>query len=97
MSGKTSPYRRKELKFPMDCLALCFECRSLKLVAWCSRICYNCSRLQLPKHLLYAYPFIMSYKHTISSNLGAAKISCSLEAAFPVVVYAASLEQYKPE
>ena len=39
----------------------------------------------------------MAYKHNISSNLGAAKISCSLEAAFPVVVYAASLEQYKPE
>lgn len=39
----------------------------------------------------------MAYKHNISSNLGAAKISCSLEAAFPVVVYAASLEQYKLE
>lgn len=39
----------------------------------------------------------MAYKHNISSNLGAAKISHSLEAAFLVVVYAASLEQYKPE
>lgn len=97
MSGKTSPYRRKGLKFPMDCLASCFECCSLKLVAWCSHICYNCSRLQLPKHLLYAYPFIMAYKHNISSNVRAAKISHSLDGAFPLVVYEASLEQYKPE
>lgn len=39
----------------------------------------------------------MAYKHNISSNLGAPKISCSLEAAFPIVVHAAPLEQYKPE
>lgn len=39
----------------------------------------------------------MAYKHNISSNLGAAKISYSLEVAFPVVVYAALLEQYKQE
>lgn len=39
----------------------------------------------------------MAYKHNISSNLGAAKISHSLEAASPVVVYATSLEQYKPK
>lgn len=38
----------------------------------------------------------MASKHNVSSNLGAAEISCSLEVAFPVVVYAASLEQHKP-
>lgn len=38
----------------------------------------------------------MAYKHNISSNLGAAKISHSLEADSPVVVYATSLEQHKP-
>lgn len=37
----------------------------------------------------------MAYKHNISSNLGAAKISHSLEAASPVVVHATALEQYK--
>lgn len=38
----------------------------------------------------------MAYKHNISSNLGAAKISFSnsLEAASPVVVHATSMEQY---
>lgn len=79
----------------MDSLAFCFECDALKLVAWCSHICYNCSRLQLQKHLLHINPFIMAYKHNISSNLGAAKISHSLEAASPVVVHATSMEQYK--
>lgn len=39
----------------------------------------------------------MAYKHNVSSNLGAAKISRSLEAACPAGVYAASLEQYKLE
>lgn len=39
----------------------------------------------------------MAYKQNISSNLEAAKISCSLGAALPVVVHAAEVEQYKLE